>query len=979
MKILLYKLTGGIKLSDRIVYLGDFKNIKKQDLFDKALKELKDNKGDKFYYMLPNGSLLKDYRQRFVREVKSSFDINLFTFDDIVNSTLENSKYLAIDNIWKSFIISQVLEKLVTEGKIIYYKNISSKTGFIESLNFIIGEIKRSLVSPEEYLKRCPDTPEYIEIGIIYSAYENYIEERDLIDREGSYTKALEVLNENDKSEENFNDIKFIIIDEFYDFRPIEIEILKMMKKSDMDIYINIPFNMEYKSSILENTMCILKDLGFDIEIQDEKNDNLFLDIGKNFFNYKAEKLKYTDDILLVESPNSHLEIKKVFSQIKRIHSRGTPFNEIGIVALSDEYREEIIEISKEEELPLSIETQLSLIKVPFIRDLLKSLKDNFEELDKTIEIKDKDSFENYYEIVTQLIEEKEIKSNIRDIYFKIDDFDLYKRDLLAFDKLLEILSDIQKIEIWEECIQFKDYLNLLIEYLNDETIYIKHENTNGIKVMNPVNTRGFEYDKLFVVGMSQNQYPILKANNFFLRDENKDTLKKIGIHYWDYNDRLDNEAIKFANLISMAKEKLYLTYSTGDQGIPSMFLEEILDRFEGEKVDEKIEYVKLELDYIFKNELDQISTSDELINHLLLNLDKEDKFKKYFAFYNELEPHNLSNINQKIIAEYRRSKDEFDEYSGVISDNEIIDDIVEIHKEKIYSSTYLESYSKCPFAFFMKYILHIDEIDIEDEGYNPMDIGSIYHEVLRSYYFKYKDDIELYVRDEDEFDIDNTLDYLNTLVLDEARGMKLDIEKRSSSLVLESIYMYLKDYIKSDINRLKTDSEKSIPLEFEVEFGRSREFLLDTDDRGIKLTGKIDRIDKILDEEKYILIDYKSGSSGIYDIESMREGLSLQLPIYILSQEEKNIVLGMYGEIKNSKFSWKIGVIDQTSIITKKNKGAISTEEKDDLMRITRENIVNIVDGISKADFSVNPKECSSYCIYKDICRYDQLVEVEV
>ena len=963
-------------MSDRIVYLGDFKNIKKQDLFDKAVSELKDNNGDKFYYMLPNGSLLKDYREKFVGQVESSFEINLFTFDDIVNSTLENSKYLAIDNIWKSFIISQVLEMLIKEEEIIYYKKISSKTGFIESLNFIIGEIKRSLVSPQEYLKRCPDIPEYIEIGIIYGAYENYIEDRDLIDREGSYTKALEILNENG---DNFKDIEFIIIDEFYDFRPIEIEILKMMEKSDMDIYINIPFNMKYKSSILENTISTLKNLGFDIEIQDEVDDNLFLDIGKNFFNYKAEKIKYTDNILLVESPNSHLEIKKVFSQIKRIHSRGTPFNEIGIVALSDEYRDKIIEISKEEQLPLSIESQITLIKVPFIRDLLKSLEDNFNEDEKTIVIEEEDSFENYYEIVVNLIEEKEIKSNIRDIYLKIDDFDLYKRDLLAYDKLLEVLSNMQKIEIWEECIYFKDYLILLKEYLNTESIYIKHENSKGIKVMNPVNTRGFEYDQVFVVGLSQNQYPVVKANSFLLRDENKDIIKKLGIHYWDYNDRLDNEAIKFANLISMAKEKLYLSYSTGDQGIPSMFLEEILDRFEGDKVDEKFAYTKLELDYIFKNELDDISTNGELINYLLLNLDEIHKLEKHFALYNHLEHDSLANINQKIRSEYRRSKEGFDDYSGVISDREIIEDIVEIHKEKIYSSTYLESYSKCPFAFFMKYILDIDEIDIEDEEYNPMDIGSIYHEVLRAYYSKYKDDIESYVRDEEDFDIDNTLDYLNNLVLDEARGMQLDIVKQSSSLILERIYLYLRDYIKSDINRLKTDSEKSIPMEFEVEFGRSREFLLDIEERDIKLTGKIDRIDKILDEDKYILIDYKSGSSGIYGIDSMIEGVSLQLPIYMLSQEEKNIVLAMYGEIKNSKFTWKIGVIDQTSIITKKNKGAISTQEKDDLMKITKENIVNIVSEINKANFSVNPKECSSYCIYKEICRYDQVLEVEI
>ena len=961
-------------MSERIVYLGDFKNTKKQDLFNKALMSLKANKGQEFYYMLPNGSLLKDYREKLVSRVKSSFEINLFTFDDIVNRTLENTKYLSIDNIWKSFIISQLVEKLLGEKNISYYRTISNKSGFIESVNFIIGEIKRSLISPEEFLRTCPDGPEYREIGLIYKEYENYIEERELIDRESSYSKALEILK---ASENNFKDIEFIIIDEFYDFRPIEIEILKMMKKSHMDIYINIPFKMEYKSSILENTIGILEDLEFDIEIIEEGRDDLFLDIGKNFFSYQAEGLKNTQDITLIEAPNSHLEIKWVFSEIKRMHALGIPFDQMGIVALSDEYREKLIDISIEEELPLSIESKMALIKIPFIRSLLKSLEDNYSQAEMTVEIKKEDSFKNYHQIVLDLIEKSEIKRAIEDINLKLDDFELYKRDLLALDKLLEILTDLDKIEVWEECLSFSAYFNLLLEYLKSEEIYLKHENAKGIRVMNPVNTRGFECQILFVTGLSQNQYPVLKADNFLLRDENKDELEKIGLNYWDYNNRLDNEAVKFADLIAMAEEELYLSYSTGDQNIASMFLEEILDRFESENVEEKVNFIKLELDYIFKNDFKEISTKEELINYLLLQLDEEEN-KDYFALYNQEEADSLNHINQKIIGEYHRSKEEFNHYRGNISDEDIVEDLKDMHRDKIYSSTYLETYAKCPFSFFMKYIVQAEPVDIEDESYSPMDIGSIYHQLLRSYYSSYREAIASYVRDQSSFDIDESLKDLKNLLTDQARSMELDTSTRSSELVLETMHMYLKDYIKSDIDRLKNNRERSLPIDFELEFGKNGDFIINTEERDIKLTGKIDRIDKILNEDKYVLIDYKSGSSGIYGIDSMKEGISLQLPIYMLSQEERNIVLAMYGEIKNSKFAWKIGLKDQTSIIAKNNKGAISTEERDELMTDVREHISHIVEAISQGDFSVNPKECSSYCPYQGICRYDHLMEVE-
>ena len=98
-----------------------------------------------------------------------------------------------------------------------------------------------------------------------------------------------------------------------------------------------------------------------------------------------------------------------------------------------------------------------------------------------------------------------------------------------------------------------------------------------------------------------------------------------------------------------------------------------------------------------------------------------------------------------------------------------------------------------------------------------------------------------------------------------------------------------------------------------------------------------------------------------------------------MLAQGDKNIVLAAYGLIRKAELSIKLGLIDQTSLITGRNKGAIVTEERDQLLETSEENIKAIVKGIDEGDFSLKPKECSSYCIYKDICRYNHLREVEI
>ena len=46
--------------------------------------------------------------------------------------------------------------------------------------------------------------------------------------------------------------------------------------------------------------------------------------------------------------------------------------------------------------------------------------------------------------------------------------------------------------------------------------------------------------------------------------------------------------------------------------------------------------------------------------------------------------------------------------------------------------------------------------------------------------------------------------------------------------------------------------------------------------------------------------------------------------------------------------------------------------------MDLTKENIYRLISNIGEGNFQVNPLECSAYCIYKDICRFEDLVEVE-
>ena len=1033
-------------MAERLVYFGPLNNSKKEDLINKSLEKLKKTEGNKFYYLLPNGELLTKYRRDFIDEVKQTFEINLYTFDNIVKNILRYEDYININEAMKDMILKKVIRKLDDDGLIKYYKDFTTMIGFAQSLNGIIGEIKRSLVYPEEFLKRSPDTPYYKEIGLIYKEYESYLTDHNLIDREGSYFKAVEILK---NSTSFFENLDFIIIDEFYDFRPIEIAILREVCKSDVNIYINIPFDIKSKPSNISETISILKDLGFKIEDIEKEKFNFFENMGMNLFNHDRPKLDYNNSIKLIKSPSIYLEFKRIFEEIKKFNKEGVKLNEIAIVLLSDDYKEILIDVAMEERVPTTLRKENPLIEIPLVKEFLNliqakirngnkqsminRLKSNYfpivdyelrnalelilrrlnfsnskelinfmksgKELNISIDymepvktfnqslvdelsrIQYKDSIENHNNTLLEIIDEYKIEEEIYNRYRKNKNYELFYRDISALEKLKETIESMNEISIVIDEVSIDDYYESLVKLFEDETIIEENENFGGVKILNPINSRGFIHEIVFITGLSQQYYPKLKENNFFINDENNLSLKNIGLELKNYNERLNNEAIKFATLLSSCSEKLYLSFSEGLEGenITSIFLDEILSILPGEKLKEKLDFIEIDLSYLIKDDIETITTKDELSKYLLLKHPKDlsDDSKKYYGIHNGIYENKFKDINEKIFSEYRRYEKDFNEYSGVLSQDLILKDIVEANKNRIYSNSYLENYGKCPYAFLLARLLKVEEMERTFEEYSSMDVGNIYHEVLRHYYHAYKDDIIKHVKEEKEFDTADTFETLKELTHNYAIEFGLNPIRKSDLLIIENTYDRLKRFIEEDIERISGNKEKLVPHSFEVEFGDKGDFEIEVKGEKIKLSGKIDRIDKLLNEDKYVIMDYKSSPYGIYGIEDIKKGLSLQLPIYVMSQIDKNVIAGLYGIMSTGDFKYTIGILEESKLLTKRNKGGLDSEGWISLMDGTKDNIRTFIHNINKGIFSVDPLECSEYCIYKDICRYERVLEV--
>ncbi|WP_026894785.1 PD-(D/E)XK nuclease family protein [Clostridiisalibacter paucivorans] len=1042
-------------MSVKDVYYGPLNNNYKEKIIEKAKKYLIENKGDKFFYILPSGNLLNKYRNMFLKSTKGTLDLNIITFDDIVKMIANGKKYIFIDDPIKDTIIYKVVKKLEKEDKLKYYKKQIESEGFIQDISYILGTIKRSLITPEEFHKKIPYMDKFKEMGLIYDCYQRFITEKNMLDTEEVFIKALEEIK---SSNTLFNNLEFVIIDEFFDFRPQELEILKAMALSDIDIYMNIPYKVKEESYTVINIIEKLRNMGFQITNIEGEDKDFFTKIGNDDFGLNSSSYKKNEDIKLIKADTRRLEIKKVCELIKK-ENKDISLDNIALILGNDnKYRELVIDIFNQENIPISLREEKMLIDIPLVKELINILELRLTNYNKITLLKalksgymdvcdgnDKDKMEYVFHILNlderctkdkvthaigkeknrlrllkgnsenpnrienfmedlsnleyilellfdkvsemekvgpideiidkymEIIEFYDITDRIKILYESTKDYSILHRDLSAISRFKEILNEVKEIckPIYGKGIALEDLYRLIKRLCENESIYLNNLPERCVNVLTPSTARGSRFSTVFIMGMIQGEYPNVINKSWFFRDEDIEIFKNMGIDFKSYQDRLDKEKLLFANAISRARKKLYFSYCNEDNSgkalISSPFLEQFIDVFKGEKIEDKIKILYVDKDYIIKDDLDTVTTTSDLIKSVIYNYYKNGKgdiFKHIPSAYVD----TINDIVNKLSCELKRYQKGFNEYDGVMDEKSIKDEIYERFSQEKMSITQLETYGKCPFRYLLEYILQIKPLEKDIDDFTPMDKGDIYHRVLAQYYRKNSLKLREIIINNGILNVEKTKEELKKILDSEIYSMMKIRDKRLWDLRKNHMSKILLNVIKKDVERLKV--YKMIPREFELGFGYNDDFVLKLENGTASFIGKIDRIDVDELDGKVIIYDYKtSKGKGIND---MLKGISLQTPIYILYQQSlgKDVVGGGYITIKDGEMYTSI-LRDKYKDRFKSKKG-LDKEEWDMLFYETKRYIDQYLKGIYTGDFRLNPKECTVFCPYKNVCRYD-------
>ncbi len=584
---------------------------------------------------------------------------------------------------------------------------------------------------------------------------------------------------------------------------------------------------------------------------------------------------------------------------------------------------------------------------------------------------------------------------------------------------VMQVLDEIVLV-FGDENITFESYMQILKTGLGESKLGTIPMAQDEVTVGDVDRSRSHKIKAVFIIGLNDGMFPSINKAEGFLNDDDREKIKQNGVELAKGTiDRIYEDNFNIYKAFTTAEEKIFLSYSSSDMEgkslRPSVLVSRIKKIFEGLKETSDVIYRKSE-----------ISTKENTFKELLINLrefrDGNEIDTKWFDVYNL----------------YNESEEWHEKLASAVKALNYTNTAEKIKKEnveKMYGSTLktsvskLEQYSVCPFSYYLKYGLKLN--DKETFNVEAVDTGSFMHDVIDNFFG---------VIEERNINLKAITDEELEKIVAEIVSEKLKLD-RNYIFTTTSKYKVLSNRLQKVVTMsVKYIVQSLKQSEFEV-FGHELEFggdgqykpitVITEDGKKVEITGKIDRVDIMKNPDgTYVrIIDYKSSVKNI-DLNQVFYGLQLQLLTYLnetckvedfipagvlyfnlinptigtdknlndeeveekIRQEFKmkgliladvNIIKKMDTNIENEpKGISKIipATIKKDGEISDRGTSAVTKEQFVYLQKYMEKIIKQISEEILQGNIEVKPyynastkKTPCEYCKYKSICRFDE------
>jgi ATP-dependent helicase/DNAse subunit B len=378
-------------------------------------------------------------------------------------------------------------------------------------------------------------------------------------------------------------------------------------------------------------------------------------------------------------------------------------------------------------------------------------------------------------------------------------------------NEFYNVLTTIENFEddFGEVIIPLEDYLKIL-EYFLDQVEILPEVKIGGVSILGFLETRGLDCDNLFFGGLSEDKFPGQTRFDPILPEWLKQKLELPSIQRHQTRSRFH-----YFRLVNTARLNTFLSFYNTDQDrllLPSPFLT-------GEA------QTPIKTNSIFSIE----------------QLQQEQGKKEKIDISSLITPVNFS------------------------TDKEVQDILNKRFGPKSKPSvTKLESYTYCPYLFYLQSIMEIEPIAEPIYEVEATLWGNIAHQVLERLYRNGAVSIE---------QISDKLEKILGAVLKENKLSQFwkDVAKK--------IFLNFIPYFVKNEQDLRVQGFEPFSIENRLQASITK---------GMTITGRIDRIDRNQNTNQLLILDYKTGRFDSFTPSYIEKGVHLQLPLYAFLVKKK-------------------------------------------------------------------------------------------
>ncbi len=440
---------------------------------------------------------------------------------------------------------------------------------------------------------------------------------------------------------------------------------------------------------------------------------------------------------------------------------------------------------------------------------------------------------------------------------------------------VMELLNQIHEL-LGEEEISAQEFLEILEAGFGEIEVGTIPQNVDRILVGDMERTRLKQVKVLFFMGVNDGNIPKNASKGGILSDMDREFLKESHLELAP-SPRQQMFIQRFYLYLNLTKpsDKLYISYAkvnNDGKTLRTSYLVETVQKL----------FAKLKVEQPWKQAMpQQIVTAKEGTRYLAERLRKyvegsldESQQAELFALYSAYE---ASGDYKELVDILRQAA--FYRYQESRLSTEVARALYGKHLESSVSR--LETYAACAYHHFLNYGLSLQER--EEFGFEAVDMGNIFHEVLDSFAKKLERSEYTWFDFPAEFGENAVAEAMERLATEYGSGVLYSSARKEYAITR------MRRVLNRTVASLQEQLRKGefVPRAHEISFSSVQDIeAIDISlsaEESMRFRGRIDRVD-VAEEENQVfvkVIDYKSGEHQ-FDLAALYYGLQLQLVVYM-------------------------------------------------------------------------------------------------